>query len=117
MELRLRPGLLLSELCCCRIAVVRGVFVLHVLSSSNIFSLLIFQEKHKNKKHCSVQDISTDWGIKKEVNCFCFILTTFALHTRCFILLGFVLRYAAFSFIFCYKGIIRGNAGCAMWLT
>lgn len=116
MELRLRPGLLFSELCCCRITVVRGVFVLHVLSS-NIFSLLIFQEKHKNKKHCSVQDIGTSWGIKKEVNSFIFILITSRVQSKCYIFLGFVLRYAAFSFIFCYKGIIRGNAGYATWLT
>lgn len=116
MELRLRPSLLLFELCCCTIAVVRGVFVLHMLSS-NIFVLLIFQEKHKNKKHCSEQDISTNWGIKKEVDRYCFILLMFALHARCFIFLGFVLRCAALGFILHYEGIIIGNAGCAVWLT
>lgn len=104
VELRLRPSLLLSELCCCRITVVRGVFVLHALSSSNIFVLLIFQEKHKNKKHCSERDISTDWGIKKEVDSCCYLLSMFALHARCLIFLGFVLRCAALGcFLLCVE--------------
>lgn len=50
MELRLRPGLRLSELCCCRITVVRGVFVLHVLSSSNIFFFINFSRKAQEQK-------------------------------------------------------------------
>lgn len=108
MELRLRSSLLLSELCCCRTTVVRGVFVLHALSSSNIFVLLIFQEKHENKKHCSEQDISTNWGIKKEVDSYCSLLLMFALLARCFIFLGFVLRCAALGFILCMKDVRCG---------
>ena len=103
LEWRLRLSLLLSEQCCCRITVVRGVFVLHALSSSNIFVLLIFQEKHKNKKHCSEQDISTNWGIKKEVDSYNYLLSMFALHTGCFIFLSFVVRCAALGFILCTK--------------
>lgn len=63
---RLRLNLLPSELFCSRNTVVRRVFVLHALFSSDSFVLWIFQEKHKNKRHCSEQTISTNWEIKKE---------------------------------------------------
>lgn len=76
MKPRLRPKLLLSELFCSRITVVRRVFVLHALFSSNIFVLWIFQEKHKNKRHCSEQTISTNWEIKKVASS-CHLLLVF----------------------------------------
>lgn len=109
LEPRLRPNLLVSELCCWRITAVRGVFVLHALFSSNFFVLRIFEEKKKNKRHCSEQTIRPNWEIKKEDSS-CYLLLVSVLHRQTFIFLGFVLMCSTL-FHSLYEGLIIGNAG------
>lgn len=116
MELRLRPGLLFSEHHCCRITVVTGVFVLHVLSSSNIFFFINFSRKAQEQKALQCRGYQYQLGDKERGGQLLLCSHVYFAYVL-FDIPGLCPQMCSILFHSHYKGIIIGNAGCALWLT